>query len=181
MIRAAPVAGWEGFYEVTDAGEVYSVARAISRRNGTIYHVKRKVLRLLSHPGGYLKVFLTDTTAGRVEQRLVHRLVAEAFIPNAQGKRAVNHLDGDKTNNAATNLEWVTDTENQQHALRTGLRSARPGPRGAASPRAKLSQEQVDEIRLRLARGEAVAAIARVYHMGWSAIDNIRSGATWRT
>lgn len=52
----------------------------------------------------------------------VHKLVALTFIPNPQGKSGINHIDGNKHNNKVENLEWATPSENQQHALRTGLR-----------------------------------------------------------
>lgn len=58
---------------------------------------------------------------GVMYNHAVHRLVASAFIPNPENKPQVNHIDGNKQNNDARNLEWVTRSENQQHALRTGL------------------------------------------------------------
>jgi hypothetical protein len=64
---------------------------------------------------GYVRVELACT------KYLLHRLVAGAFVANPDGKPHVNHIDGDKANNFAANLEWVTQSENQIHAYRTGL------------------------------------------------------------
>ena len=63
---------------------------------------------------GYLRVDLYDEN-GKRKHFKVHRLVAEAFIPNPDGKPQVNHKDGNKHNNSVTNLEWVTDSENKDH------------------------------------------------------------------
>ena len=66
----------------------------------------------------------------------VHRLVAEAFIPNPDNKPEVNHKDGDRHNNAASNLEWVTKTENCRHAWDTGLVRPSYGMLGKSNPNA---------------------------------------------
>lgn len=68
---------------------------------------------------GYVRVELWENGKGR--KYLVHRLVAQAFIPNPERKPQVNHIDGDKSNNKISNLEWVTQSENQIHAYRCGL------------------------------------------------------------
>lgn len=78
---------------------------------------------------------------GKFSERLIHRLVAMAFIPNPNNKPQVNHKDGDKTNNNVSNLEWVTSKENMQHASQTGLLTS-VGKGGRV-----LSEESIKEIK----------------------------------
>lgn len=77
---------------------------------------KKKVLPIRQDPAGYQRV--TVKGLGRIR---VHRLVAEAFIENPEGKPLINHISGDKTQNTIENLEWATYSENSQHAVDTGL------------------------------------------------------------
>lgn len=101
------IVGYEGLYRVHDSGEVESL-----RSN--------KFLKASRSTFGYLYVNLSFK--GNVKHCYVHRLVAEAFIPNPSNKPQVNHIDGDKLNNHASNLEWVTYSENNRHAYSTGLK-----------------------------------------------------------
>lgn len=93
---------YEGMYSVSSDGRVFS-------------YKSNKYLKLQSNKH-YLKVMLTKN--GEQIQKLVHRLVAEAFIPNPENKKEVNHIDGNKLNNSIDNLEWVTPKENQQHSVK---------------------------------------------------------------
>ena len=94
-----PVVGYEQLYEVSNTGK----ARKI---NG-------KLLKQYINKGGYPKVSLYRNGKGR--DTFVHRMVAEAFIPNPRGVKMVNHIDECKTNNNVDNLEWVTPHENNYH------------------------------------------------------------------
>lgn len=109
------IKGFEGLYQVSTMGNVRKL-RFINN-----YVNKEKVFSVTPQPNGtgYLKVMLWKES--KHQQKLVHRLVAEAFIDNPEGKLFVNHKDGVKTNNRLDNLEWCTGSENMHHAFRTGL------------------------------------------------------------
>ena len=87
--------------------------------NGTISN-RVKELKTFINNSGYVCIKLTN--GGKKRHCLIHRLVAEHHIKNPDNKREVNHINGDKLNNNAYNLEWVTSSENKLHALRTGLK-----------------------------------------------------------
>ena len=100
------VQGYEGLYQVSTWGRVYNV-------------LANKMVHTEVTKKGYLRVDLFKN--GTRKHHKVHRLVAKAFIPNPNNKPQVNHIDGNKQNNSITNLEWVTNRENCEHArsLRT--------------------------------------------------------------
>lgn len=100
------------FYDVSNEGRV--------RSRNYLGHGTTKVLALAKDHKGYLRVRLFF--GSRRKNCKVHRLVAEAFIPNPGGLPEVNHKDGDKTNNRVDNLEWSTAHDNTVHAYRSGLK-----------------------------------------------------------
>lgn len=114
------VSGFEDSYEVSSSGQVRSLTRTIYTSDGKSYEIPGKLLKISDNGSGYKFVSLQKHS--KCTQRTVHRLVAEAFIPNPENKTTVNHKDGDKSNNDVSNLEWATYSENNTHALATGLR-----------------------------------------------------------
>lgn len=120
-----PIVGWEGHYEVSNMGRV---------RNGDL-----RILRLTATSHGYRVV--NTITANIHKGRYVHRLVATAFIQNPDGKPLVNHKNGVKSDNKASNLEWVTPLENNIHASEVLLAT-----NGSKHWNAKLNDAKVQEI-----------------------------------
>ena len=117
---------FEGLYQIDEYGNVYSMDKRVNV--GIMYHTsvvkKGKQLKPETCRNGYKRVLLISRENKRCH-KLVHRLVAEAFIPNDLNLPQVNHIDGDKSNNHYSNLEWCTQQENNVHALKTGLRTGK--------------------------------------------------------
>lgn len=106
-----PVVGWEGDYEVSNLGRVWSCPVGTPRTG--------RILRHAVNPGGYPSVTLSRR--GKVKTRPIHQLVLAAFAgPRPAGKDVIRHLDGDPTNNLLGNLAYGTQSENAQDSLRHG-------------------------------------------------------------
>lgn len=110
------IVGYEGKYQISNYARVKSLKR---KRPGDGYILKERLLKPGLMKVGYYSVALWKNCKQKTFH--IHRLVAKYFIPNPKGKREVNHIDGNKTNNLLSNLEWVTPKENCRHAQKTGL------------------------------------------------------------
>lgn len=116
------IKGWEGKYQISNLGNVKSVYRTVNymfKGKEKTRRIYERILKKAINKFGYEYVNLTDNY--KAKKLKVHRLVAEAFIPNPLNKRTVNHIDGNKLNNCVDNLEWATYIENQHHAIEKGL------------------------------------------------------------
>lgn len=114
-----PIKGYEGLYEVSNLGNVKGLAKTVRCKDNALRTVRERVLKPQMNERGYLFVSLYKNK--KCIHAKIHRLVAQAFIPNEEEKKCVNHIDGDKTNNVVTNLEWCTHSENMKHAFKNGL------------------------------------------------------------
>lgn len=152
---------FEQLYAVTSDGRVYSFR-------------SKKFLSPRSNPQGYLFVALCDR--GRRQDRAIHRLVAEAFIPNPLHLPEVNHLDFNKANNTRANLEWSSSQDNSRHAEKSGRR---PHPRGSNHYRARLTEADVRHIRELAERSISQERLAEIYGVSRSAIYFVVSRRSW--
>lgn len=160
------VKGWNSYF-VSDSGFVKSYKK--NKLNG-------RLLTIHNHKDGYLTV---DLSIGRkAYQKFVHRLVAEAFIPNPNNKKQVNHIDGDKRNNHVSNLEWSTRSENMRHAVRIGLKKPL---KGSKNPAAKLSESDVLKIRKEYSLGGiGQIALGVKYGVSQAVISDVLLRKRWK-
>lgn len=108
------IRGYGALYTVTPDGKVHSHGRTVREKGKPWRTNNPSVLTPVKKANRYMAVTLVDRQ-GVKTQHAVHRLVAEAFCPNPEGKLYVNHIDGSRDNNVASNLEWVTNQENALH------------------------------------------------------------------
>lgn len=113
------IEGYKGYYQVSNCGRVKSLQRFKSCGKGGFIQ-KERIMKQSLTTTGYKKVELSKD--GKRKSMKVHRLVAMAFIDNPDNKPDVNHIDGNPLNNHLVNLEWCTESENINHAIRTGLK-----------------------------------------------------------
>jgi DNA-binding CsgD family transcriptional regulator len=123
--------------------------------------------------GGYLYVTLFKD--GKRYNKMLHRLVAETFIPNPENKPQVNHIDGNKLNNVIENLEWNTQFENMNHSVEIGS-----SPRGEKSYLAKLSEKEVIAIRELYAGNVTTTELSDIFGVNRGTISGIVLGKNWK-
>lgn len=166
-----PVKNWEGIYEVSNFGKVKSLDGFFKRKSGHLCRRSGKILSQQIRRDGYLSVHLCN--GDKDLYPTVHRLVAIAFINNPENKRTVNHEDGIKINNHWKNLSWATASEQQQHALRIGLKIPLKGMENSLS---KLTDEEVLEI---YHSKEKQKIIAERYEILQTHVSQIKMGRNW--
>lgn len=120
------VIDYEGLYQVSNLGRVKSLDMKLTykRHNGNTFRTRKgKILSTAKMRNGYLRVEMSKNANHKLN--LVHRLVAQAFIPNPNNYEQVNHKDGNKENNNVSNLEWCSCEDNMKHAWENKLYKGR--------------------------------------------------------
>jgi hypothetical protein len=109
------VVGYEGIYQVSNLGNVKRISKT---RGVNIKYKNDYILKPMDNGKGYLRVKLTNN--GISKRVMLHRIIAEAFIPNTNNKKVVNHINCNLKDNSIENLEWCTQSENCLHAVKLG-------------------------------------------------------------
>jgi len=135
------IKNYDGLYQVSNFGNVRSLDR-YSKNNFKTMHLKGRAIKRGIDKKGYCRICLSSS--GNCSTYKIHRLVAQAFIPNPLNLLEINHLSGNKQDNSTTNLEWSGRKENIQHAIKNNLYKHTP---------IKLSNEDVQAIRNMYAAG----------------------------
>lgn len=181
-----PIPGYDGFYEASSYGRIRSLKREID----TFHNLTKKMIKKTISPrimkvsvvsSGYQALRLSKN--GEKTMFLVHIVVLSSFIQKPSIEHQCNHKDGDKKNNCLTNLEWVTCSENVQHAFKVlGRKSHGHGPSGIRNPKSKsiniekvllLHNEGLQQRQIAEEIGATQPTVWRVLHgMHWSQREN---------
>lgn len=156
------VKGFEGLYGITEEGKVWSFY--------TNKFIKHSILNT-----GYPMVTLWD--GKKSYGRTLHRLVAEAYLPEIEGKPHVNHKDSDRMNPHLDNLEWCNRSENMKHGLKSGNFDGKLSRNGTQNGNAKLNPSIVKAIRREV--GLTYKEIATKYNISISTSWRVTTGISW--
>ena len=167
-----------GAYEVSNKGNV----RTYYKRGTNKVGLDPKNMKIQTLSTGYSAVCIHR------RNKLVHRLVAKAFIDNPKNKRTVNHRNGIKSDNRVENLEWATYSENHAHAFKNGIRSISEyqknaiskSSRGSNNSISKLTEKDIPIIRTLKNDGLSNKEIGNIFNVSRTTIYDVVEGQTWK-
>jgi hypothetical protein len=166
------IEGYETLYEVSNFGNVKSLNRQVlGKLTSSTRNVKERILKPKTSKYGYLEVSLHKE--GKLSTKRVNRLVAIAFIINVNNYPQVNHINGDKLNNNIDNLEWVSNSMNQIHAHKIGLKRSL---KGENSNRAILTNEKVLDMKNKYESGSKIKDLHKEFGIKYTTCWHIIKG-----
>lgn len=165
------------FYLVSSEGRVRSLDRLVREQTGKERMHKGRIV-IPKKTGAYLGVSLFHE--GQGTRFYLHRLVAEAFLPNPENKPCVNHINFNHSDNHVSNLEWVTYQENSAHAVSHGRFGCGNPVKGSSHPSARLTEQDVIDLRLTWQPGSSITALAHRYGVTNRALYQALCDRTWK-
>lgn len=166
------VKGYEGLYQISNLGTLKRLPRFINTKHKTKSYQKEKIIKPYTTLKGYKRASLKNEEGAR--RILIHRLVAEAWIDNPHKKTQVNHIDGVKSNNNVSNLEWCTNQENAIHAFKSGLRKS---PEGLNHGGSKFTKKDIIEIR---SKSKNITYYCNKFSVSRQTIWKVQKGITYK-
>jgi hypothetical protein len=164
------IEGYERYYQVSNFGRVKSLERIVKHSKGGKKIVKERILNNCICGSGYYTVLLAKEG---VNKRIMnHVLVAKSFLKNPNNKRTVNHIDCNKLNNNLSNLEFSTDSENQIHASKNGLK-----PKGEKHVNSKIKSKDVLYIRN---SSKTCKELGEMFNISFQTVSKIKLKKTWK-
>lgn len=168
------VAGFEGYYMISNLGRIKSLTRKITEKTGKVNILKSRIIRQCVNDQGYWR--FTANKDGKRKGLLQHRLIATAFIPNPENKPFINHKNGIRSDNRIENLEWCTHQENVDHSWRTGLNQNI----GEGNSVSKLTLKDVLYIKkVYEDKWGQQSSLARMFNVTPSAIASVVKNKSW--
>lgn len=172
------IEGYEGYYQISSLGNARSLDRVVPHKRNKLGKARLKggPLKVRVSDRGYISYALRKN--GKMKSVKAHRLVGLAFLLNPFNFAELNHIDGDKKNNAVENLEWCTRQHNIIHGFKMGLIKV---PRGEKQRSAKLSEETVFCIRSNYKEGKtSISEMAKNLNVNYSTINRVVKRKTWK-
>jgi len=169
------IVGYEGYYQISNLGRVKSLERWVAHKRRGRDFVRERILKQWVNKYCFVILCKNNFTTNKT----VHRLVAIAFIPNPLNLPEVNHKMSEngevpnKTDNRSWMLEWSTQEDNNDHALKNNLK-----PKGQSHGKSKLTEKQVLEIRA-IGRTKSLSKIATIYKVQPACVNKILNRKTW--
>ena len=164
-----PVKGYEEYYEISSYGRLKRLARTwVSGIHGNAKNRRKETITQGNKNNyGYMSFDLCKD--GKSKKTKIHRLVAQHHLPNPNNHKVVNHIDGDKSNNHVSNLEWCSHKTNNEHAYINKLRKP------------KLTNEEVIKIRRLYAEGKySMRKLAEMHGVEYRSVWCIIHRKTWK-
>ena len=165
MALTKPIIGYEGIYTISTEGEVYNVLR-------------NRFLKGWSTKQGYMRVKLSKAGSIPTDESK-HRLVASHFIDNPENKPEVNHLDGNKSNNSISNLEWCTVQQNTRHAIDVTKTMICANWKGDKNPLVTLDYGLVYSIKFGVLSRLPIKTLASMFGLRQDTFRKILRNETW--